>query len=169
VIDPMHWSSEAQWNDDTLEWGGLDDRVRSAWLDLGDPVDPNRPLLMFVRYAPGIVVKPHSHGSDYSSMVLQGEVKITGRSHAVGSIRLVSAGTVYGPLVAGPEGTTLLDIFSRRDGALPIWAKPSLEDRDRLEALDRYLRARLEAVEARPRLRAEHRAANSSRAKGNID
>ena len=59
-----HWFRDAAWDDESLEWDGFDDRVRTAWVDLGDPDDPSRPLVMFVRYAPGITVRPHAHASD---------------------------------------------------------------------------------------------------------
>ena len=67
--------------------------MRTGWVDIGDPDDPARPLVMFVRCAPPITVQPHLHASDYQSMVLEGEVTVTGRHHADGSVRRVAAGT----------------------------------------------------------------------------
>src|SRR5437763_1128346 len=110
-----HWFKETAWDDESLEWDGFDDRVSSAWLDMGDPDDPDRPLVMLVRYAPNITLAPHAHASDYSSIVVQGEVTVSGRLHTVGSLRIVAAGTTYGPLVAGPEGTTIIDTFASRN------------------------------------------------------
>ena len=39
---------------------------------------------------------------------------ITRRLESPGSIRLVKAGTAYGPLVVGPEGCTVLEAFADR-------------------------------------------------------
>jgi hypothetical protein len=126
--------------------------VSSAWLDMGDPDDPDRPLVMLVRYAPNITLAPHSHATDYSSVVVQGEVTVSGRRHTVGSMRIVAAGTTYGPLVAGPEGTTIIDTFASRNGLFPLYAKIDDTNRARLDALKEYLEARLAALQPRPRL-----------------
>jgi len=155
-----HWFRDAAWDDDSLEWDGFDERVRTAWVDVGAPDDPHRPLVMFVRYSPGITVRPHAHASDYVSMVLEGEVTVTGRRHGVGSVRTVAAGTTYGPLVAGPEGTLLVDIFSDRNGLFPQWAKVDEDARERLAALERYNRERLAALRPRPRTTRDGRRAS---------
>jgi hypothetical protein len=149
----VHWAASMRWDDDSLFWDGMDERVSSAWVDLGDPDDPHRPLLMFVRYAPGITVKAHYHDTDYSSIVLGGEVTITGKLHRPGSVRSVAAGTTYGPLVAGPEGTLLLDVFEDRNGAFPRWPNPGPDESERHQRLQRYLEGRLRDTTPRPRLR----------------
>jgi len=146
---PVHWSLLTQWDDDRLDWQGLDDRVQSALVDFGDPADPQRPVVMFVRYAPGITVRPHAHDADYCSIVVQGEVEVTRERHTVGSVRFVSAGTTYGPLVAGPEGTTLIDVFADRNGIFPRWAKVADDERERLQRLDRWLQDRLDRLTPR--------------------
>jgi hypothetical protein len=75
--------------------------------DLGNQV-----LLAFVDYEPGALVDAHAHLVDYASVVLRGSIEVTRTLEEVGSIRLVDAGTSYGPLRAGPEGCTVLDIFA---------------------------------------------------------
>ena len=152
-----HWFRNLDWRDDALGWDGLDDRVTTAWLDIGEPDDPHRPLVMVVRYAPGITVNPHSHASDYASLVVEGDVVITGRLHDVGSIRLVAAGTVYGPLVAGERGTTLIDVFTDRNGLFPLWAREEGAERERHKKLEDYLHQRLAKLEGRPPLRTGQR------------
>lgn len=156
AVAAAHWFRNVDWHDDALGWDGLDDRVTTAWLDIGDPGDPHRPLVMVVRYAPGITVKPHSHASDYASLVVEGDVVITGQLHGVGSIRLVAARTVYGPLVTGDRGTTLIDVFTDRNGLFPLWAKEEGAERERHEQLEHYLQQRLARLEGRPPLRARH-------------
>ena len=39
-------------------------------------------------------------------------IEVTRRNHEVGSIRVVNQGTVYGPLIAGPDGCTVIDVFA---------------------------------------------------------
>ncbi|HEX3453087.1 MAG TPA: hypothetical protein VHS03_00565 [Gaiellaceae bacterium] len=68
--------------------------------------------MLVVKYAPGCHVEPHYHGADYCSIVVEGSIEVTRRTHEVGSMRFVKAGTTYGPLVAGPEGCTVVDIFA---------------------------------------------------------
>jgi mannose-6-phosphate isomerase-like protein (cupin superfamily) len=85
---------------------------RFTVLPLGD--DEHGPLVAIVEYAPGVRLGVHHHDSDYCSIVVAGEVEITRRMEQVGSIRLVRAGTAYGPLVVGPEGCTVVEIFEDR-------------------------------------------------------
>ncbi len=68
--------------------------------------------IVIAKYEPGAVVGPHYHHADYCSVVVEGSIEITRRNHTVGSMRVVNAGTTYGPLVAGPEGCTMVDIFA---------------------------------------------------------
>ena len=69
-------------------------------------------LMLIVKYDAGARIGPHFHHSDYASIVVEGSIEVTRRNHDVGSIRVVNAGTVYGPLVAGPEGCTVIDVFA---------------------------------------------------------
>jgi hypothetical protein len=68
--------------------------------------------IVIAKYEPGAVVGPHYHHADYCSVVVEGSIEITRRKHTVGSMRVVKAGTTYGPLIAGPEGCTMVDIFA---------------------------------------------------------
>ncbi|HEY7106713.1 MAG TPA: hypothetical protein VH986_09945 [Acidimicrobiia bacterium] len=68
--------------------------------------------VMIVKYDPGARVEPHYHDCDYCSIVVEGSMQITRRVHGVRSVRVVNAGTVYGPLVAGPDGCTVIDVFA---------------------------------------------------------
>jgi hypothetical protein len=96
---------------ETLDWIG-GDRGRFAAFPLGDGV--HDPVVVIVEYAPGVVIGPHAHGSDYFSMVLKGDLEVTRRNEDVGSMRHVRATTAYGPLMVGPEGATVLEVFADR-------------------------------------------------------
>ena len=67
---------------------------------------------LMVRYDPGSEVPVHFHDSDYCSLVVDGSIEITRKVHEVGSVRIVKAGTAYGPLKVGPQGCTVIDIFA---------------------------------------------------------
>lgn len=67
---------------------------------------------VLIEYAPGSAVPAHHHPSDYCSIVVKGSIEITRRRHGPGSIRVVKAGTVYGPLRVGEEGCTVIDVFA---------------------------------------------------------
>jgi hypothetical protein len=152
---PVHWILQTSWDDPRLDWQGLDERVQSALVEFGDPTGDQRPVAMFIRYAPGITVRPHAHDTDYCSIVMQGEVEVARKLHRAGSVRFVSAGTTYGPLVAGPEGTVLIDVFADREGIFPRWATVEDADRERLERLEAWLRQRLTDLSPRARLAPE--------------
>jgi hypothetical protein len=68
--------------------------------------------MLVVKYSPGSVVKPHYHHADYCSIVVEGSIEVTRHHEGVGTMRIVNAGTVYGPLVAGPEGCTVVEVFA---------------------------------------------------------
>ncbi len=86
----------------------------AAIFDLGDPDNERRPAVAMIDYAPHAEVPPHHHGCDYLSYVIAGELEVTRRRHGPGSVRVVRAGTAYGPLKAGPEGARVLEVFADR-------------------------------------------------------
>lgn len=80
--------------------------------------EPDR-LVSFSRYDPGLVVEPHYHGGDEVIYVLEGEMTICGRVCTAGTAMLLRAATPTGPILAGPEGTTMLEVFIGVDAGLP--------------------------------------------------
>ena len=103
----------ARW-DDPGEWHeNPEQTLKYARFALGVDEDGGAATtILVVKYAPGARIEPHYHGSDYCSVVVEGSMEVTRRTHEVGSMRFVNAGTTYGPLVAGPEGCTVIDIFA---------------------------------------------------------
>lgn len=79
---------------------------------IGDEDDANAPVVFRVEFPPGCEVAAHTHDCDYCEIILEGSQQVTRRWHHVGDIRIAKAGTAYGPLIAGPEGCTVLVIFS---------------------------------------------------------
>ncbi len=89
--------------------------LKSCRFMIGDPDNSDSVAVVVVEYAPGAVVGAHFHRTDYTSVVVRGSMKVTNKVEQTGSIRFVTAGTGYGPLVAGPEGCTVIDIFTLGD------------------------------------------------------
>jgi mannose-6-phosphate isomerase-like protein (cupin superfamily) len=115
VADAAHRPVKGQWHfslEDPPWTEGPGGQGRFTAYPLGD--DDHGPMVVLVEYAPGVTIGVHHHESDYFSLVVSGAVTITRRSEAPGSIRLVKAGTAYGPLVVGPEGCTVLEVFADR-------------------------------------------------------
>ena len=113
VDDPGAWVVSDRWD---LRYVHLDYLVQRG------PEDSALRVVV-VEYVPGAEVLPHSHPVDYVSIVVKGSMRITRRQHEVGSIRLVKAGTTYGPLEAGPEGCTVIDVFGPGDAAMTLAGK----------------------------------------------
>jgi hypothetical protein len=104
---------------DELRWTENPKGRHCTWhmkWDEGDGLD--HPVVSVLEYAPGAVVPPHYHESDYVSVVLAGDLSVDGRPHKVGDIRFVRGGSVYG-LVAGERGCTLFEVQARAIGAMP--------------------------------------------------
>ena len=102
----MTWDAPGEWITDPVK------RLQRASLRLGVDERGAATTILIVKYEPGSRVEPHYHDADYCSIVVEGSIEVTRRTHDVGSIRIVNAGTVYGPLVAGPEGCTVIEVFA---------------------------------------------------------
>jgi quercetin dioxygenase-like cupin family protein len=102
----LTWDEPGEWIVDPVK------RLKHCAVPMGVDERGAATLMLIVKYEPGSEVGPHFHHSDYASIVVQGSIEVTRRNHEVGSIRVVNAGTVYGPLVAGPEGCTVVEVFA---------------------------------------------------------
>lgn len=81
----------------------------SVWYDFGTEENPGR--VFIVKYGPNYFNPPHSHDTDYCSIVIEGSIEIARKTFERGSIRFVKAETMYGPIVAGPDGATVIEFF----------------------------------------------------------
>jgi quercetin dioxygenase-like cupin family protein len=96
---------------ETDEWEEVPElKLRYRSVSFGAEGQETRAVM--VRYEPGSEVPVHYHPSDYCSIVVDGSIEITRRTHEVGSVRLVKGGTAYGPLRVGDDGCTVIDIFA---------------------------------------------------------
>jgi anti-sigma factor ChrR (cupin superfamily) len=83
-----------------------------------DEADTGSPLVILSKFAPGEVVEPHTHGTNYCEYVIEGEQTVGKTTFRAGDVRLAKAGAGYGPLVMGPEGCTVLIVFQQASGAM---------------------------------------------------
>lgn len=68
-------------------------------------------LAIYAKYDPGVIVERHSHMSDHIVFVLEGEVMIGDQLCTKGMHVTLEKGAVFGPLIAGPEGTLMYEIM----------------------------------------------------------
>lgn len=101
----------------TLEATG----VVTSQYRVGMPTEDASPTVFKVYFPPGCRIEPHTHACDYSEIILEGSQKVGNTWLHAGDIRVGLANRGYGPLVAGPEGVTVLVIFaSGHWPAIPI-------------------------------------------------
>ena len=78
---------------------------------LGAEGDPTRPLLVITRFPPNAVLPRHFHQDVFMDAVVAGSSNIDGNWHQAGTIRWFPPKKMYGPVVAGPDGCTLLEFY----------------------------------------------------------
>lgn len=104
------WKESTSW--DALGFQELPNGAKVTTFRIGEPGDPNAPTVFRTYFPPGCTVAPHTHECDYCEIILEGTQEVTRRWYKEGDIRIAKGGTMYGPLVAGPEGVTVLVIFA---------------------------------------------------------
>ena len=103
------------WNDlDKIE---LPSGIVTSMYRVGDSTDAAAPTVFKVFYPPNCYTEAHTHACDYTEIILDGTQKVGATWHVPGDIRIGLANRGYGPLVAGPEGATVLFMF--KDGQWP--------------------------------------------------
>ena len=100
-----------------IEPAVLPNGVTTAMYRVGLPEGPEAPTVFKVYFPPDCYIEAHTHHCDYSEIILEGSQKVGSQWHYPGDIRIGLANRGYGPLIAGPEGATVLFIFA--DGRWP--------------------------------------------------
>jgi anti-sigma factor ChrR (cupin superfamily) len=94
-----------------IDWrAGSDPGIRYA-LYRTDEERADAPAVVLSKFEPGMVVKPHSHVSNYLEYIIEGEQTVGRTRFGPGDIRIVRGGTGYGPIRIGAEGCTVLIVF----------------------------------------------------------
>lgn len=79
---------------------------------IGLPSSDASPTVFKAHFPPNCRVEAHTHACDYSEIILEGSQQVSGKWLHKGDIRIGLANKGYGPLIAGPEGVTVLVIFA---------------------------------------------------------
>lgn len=76
-------------------------------------------MVVLGRYDPGVVVERHGHASDHLVYVLEGELCVETRVCGPGTLVVLECGAVFGPLVAGPAGALLFEVWMGDPAPVP--------------------------------------------------
>ncbi len=108
---------------------GSTSSVWEKWLAFS----PDPPYLsLYARWDPGMVVRRHGHFSPHVVFVVSGELWCGGRHCPAGTHIELPFGAAFGPFVAGPEGTVLIEVMMgdpRSWGDDPASFESALADR----------------------------------------
>lgn len=130
----MRPQTSSSWDD--LGWTPGQGGARVSKVTVGRQEDRDAPVIVMAEFPPHAEVAPHSHPADYVEVILSGSQQVTGKWHHAGDVRIVKAGTGYGPLIAGPDGAVVAIVFSSGDMA-PNWlSKDSVPSDADAEARD---------------------------------
>ena len=66
----------------------------------------------YCRYDPGMTLEAHGHASDHAIFVVRGSLRVGDVECTPGMLVVLERGAVFGPLVAGPDGTELLEFYA---------------------------------------------------------
>jgi hypothetical protein len=91
----------------------------------GDPEDPDSPGFAVFSLKAGEVLPRHSHDCHRFEVVTQGSMTAIGpgegdRELGVGDVMIAEPNEMYGPHVAGPDGFTVVEYFSRIRAAYEV-------------------------------------------------
>ncbi len=117
IAETLERKGHFAFNWDDLDELELPSGIQTRMYRVGDPADESSPTVFKVYYPPECYVEAHTHECDYTEIVLEGSQKVGATWHHAGDVRIGLANRGYGPLVAGPEGATVLFMF--KDGRWP--------------------------------------------------
>lgn len=117
VMEELNKKGHIAFSWDDLDKLELSNGLITSMFRVGDPNDESSPTVFKVFYPPESFIEAHTHDCDYTEIILEGSQKVGASWHHAGDIRIGLANRGYGPLVAGPEGATVLFMF--KDGRWP--------------------------------------------------
>lgn len=85
-----------------------------------DQDNPQAPMVIMSRFEPGARVGAHTHDTNYFEYIIEGEQSVGKVRFGKGDVRLVNAGTGYGPITVGPNGCTVLIVFQHAADAATV-------------------------------------------------
>jgi hypothetical protein len=102
--------------------------LKSAFWFLGEEEDG--PVALCIDIPPnttGRLTGAHSHASDQVRVFLSGTFKIGNDWYKPGDVRIQEAGKIYGPEMAGPEGSRQILFFNKRSGVAADFVGTGIE------------------------------------------
>jgi hypothetical protein len=101
------------------------DGVPLSVFAMGDAHDPETPAFAVFRLGPGEVLPRHSHPCERFEVIIQGSMEVhspeeTGLQLKTGDVMRAAPDELYGPHVAGPDGFTVVEYFSRIAGLYDV-------------------------------------------------
>jgi hypothetical protein len=94
------------------------DGVPLSVFAMGDPNNPETPAFAVFQMGPGSVLPRHSHPCERFEVIIQGSMEVqspeeNGLQLKTGDVMRASPDELYGPHIAGPDGFTVVEYFSR--------------------------------------------------------
>jgi quercetin dioxygenase-like cupin family protein len=75
---------------------------------------------IYTGYEPGMVIEEHGHSSNHVVFILRGSATFGDVECSPGSVIFLERGATFGPIVAGPDGTHLVEFYSGDPAANPV-------------------------------------------------
>ena len=113
------------------DWnGGLTHAPETSFCEfvLGGDEDPDAPRMYYARIEADQSGPRHAHAGWTINVVLQGNCRMGDIDLNPGQVLTCAPNIQYGPLMPGPEGVTILEIFDSALARRPIWADPESPD-----------------------------------------
>jgi hypothetical protein len=107
--------------------------LRQKKFTLGNEGDPTRPVFLVTHFPPNAVLPRHYHQDVFMDAVVAGSSNIAGEWHEAGTVRWFPAKAMYGPVVAGPDGCTLLEFYVDEPGFRTTLDEEALTDEMKAE------------------------------------
>jgi quercetin dioxygenase-like cupin family protein len=86
-------------------------------------------VVMHTRYDPGLILRRHSHKGDAIIYIIEGDLMVGETPVRAGSSIILEKGTAFGPLVAGAQGTTFIEIYLGPEGSQSVGADDAAYER----------------------------------------
>jgi hypothetical protein len=92
--------------------------IRGSYFPMGDPDDDEGAVAVVLDMKPGYVITRHAHPCERFEVVVRGLLDVGDRILYPGDVMTAEPNEMYGPKVAGPEGCTTVEVFSKAAGAI---------------------------------------------------
>lgn len=92
-------------------------QLRASLHVLGQADDDTAPVAVIVRIPPNTPLPRHAHVAHRLEVLIEGSLLEDGVEYHPGDVMTAGTREFYGPMAAGPDGATTVEIFSARTGA----------------------------------------------------